>query len=320
MSSLRAALLLARPGMVPWLLLLVGLGFGFAHWDHALPLQDREVLFRLGSVLLSWTALHVGTMWRNAARDRDEGPVLFGRAVAPPPWLARGGDAALLLSVLAGVLAGPVPAASASLCAVMAVVYSHPRTAWKGRPILGPLINVLGYGVLTPLVGWAIVGVAVSPRVVVLLFGTGWVMAGLVFIAQVFQGEEDSARGDRTLVVTHGPVACIRWARACFGIAVGVLLVQALLGWLPRLLLLGLPLGLPLFLRLRSWARDPLVDGVQQARRVFGGLVVLGLALVGLALVDFGLSIRAGGAVCGLSTAVVPRFEDLSRLEVPIVR
>jgi drug/metabolite transporter (DMT)-like permease len=34
-------------------------------------------------------------------------------------------------------------------CVALAELYSHPKTAWKAHPWLGPLVNVIGYGLLT---------------------------------------------------------------------------------------------------------------------------------------------------------------------------
>jgi 4-hydroxybenzoate polyprenyltransferase len=304
----RAALHLARPAMLPWLLLLVGAGFGFGHWDHALDLQGRGEVLDLLAVLGAWTLLHIGTMWRNAARDRDEGPVLFGVAAPPPAGLARAADLALLLAVGVALLAPPVATVSLAVCAALAVLYSHPRTAWKAHPVLGPAVNVIGYGLLTPLAGWAAAAVAPTPRLPLVLVCTAAAMAALTFVAQVFQGEEDGARGDRTLVVTHGPATCIRVARAGFALAGGLVFAQAAAGWLPRVLLLAVPVGLALSAQLGRWSRAPLVGGPAQARLTFRWLVALGLALVGLALADFLHASWVGGPVSGLATAVVPRF------------
>lgn len=308
MHPARAALHLARPAMLPWLLLLVGAGFGFGHWDHALDLQRRGEVPDLLVLFGAWTLLHVGTMWRNAARDRDEGPVLFGVAAPPPRGLARAGDLALLLAVVLALFAPPMGAAALAACALLAVLYSHPRTGWKGHPVLGPGVNVLGYGVLTPLAGWVAAAVPPTPRLPLALFSMAAAMAGLTFVAQVFQGDEDGARGDRTLVVTHGPAACIRAARLGFALAGGLVFAQAAAGWLPRVLLFAVPVGLALSAQLTRWSRTPLDDGQGQARRAFRWLVALGIALVGLALADLLYASFVGGPVSGLATAVVPRF------------
>jgi 4-hydroxybenzoate polyprenyltransferase len=216
---------------------------------------------------------------------------------------------ALVLAVAAVQAAPPVAVGALVLCALMAVLYSHPRTAWKAHPVLGPTVNVLGYGVLTPLAGWAAAGVHPTPRLPLVLLATAAAMAGLTFVAQVFQGDEDGARGDRTLVVTHGPAACVRAARLGFAVAAGIVFAQAAMGWLPRVLLLAAPVGLALSAHLGRWARAPLVDGTAQARRTFRWLLALALSLVGLALGDYLHAMLTGEAfVSGLGTAVVPRF------------
>ena len=46
---------------------------------------DWERPWSLLGVLAAWSWLNAGTLWLNAAVDRDEGEVLFGRSVKPPP-------------------------------------------------------------------------------------------------------------------------------------------------------------------------------------------------------------------------------------------
>ena len=55
---------------------------GFAHWDGA---YQGRAGFSLLALLVVWGLLHAGTLWLNAALDRDESDVLWGEAVAPPP-------------------------------------------------------------------------------------------------------------------------------------------------------------------------------------------------------------------------------------------
>ena len=64
---------LTRPGGTPWVLLLPFMGYGFGHWDFALPNQAPAAMVTL---LCAWWFLHAGTMWLNAALDQDEGEVL----------------------------------------------------------------------------------------------------------------------------------------------------------------------------------------------------------------------------------------------------
>jgi 4-hydroxybenzoate polyprenyltransferase len=295
---LSALLTLARPRLLPFVLFLPVVGFGWAHWDRALPLADGDAE-RLLAVLAGWAFLQAGTMWLNAALDRDAGEVLLGRAVAVPPGITSWGLAALVLGVGLSFLAGVGPGVLALLCAALSVLYSHPRTAWKGHPWLGPLVNGAGYGLLSPLAGWAVVGVAPDVRSVVVWLLGGLGTLGCYFAAQAFQGEEDRARGYRTLVVTHGPAGAVLAARLCLGTGFLGGAVLAALGWLPRLCLVGLPLGL----WIDRWLRRGGQSGEKWARGLALRLLVGALLAIALALVDYACDNWRGGPVAGLATA-----------------
>ena len=124
---------------------------------------------------------------------------------------------------------------------ILAVGYSHPKTRWKGHPVLGPLTNVLGYGFLSPFVGWWIVGAPFDARTGVVVVGAMWGVLGVYYLAQFFQEEDDARRGYRTRVVTHGPAATLAAARVALRVAWGLGLGLALVGWLPRPLLCVAP-------------------------------------------------------------------------------
>ncbi|MCP4805933.1 MAG: UbiA family prenyltransferase [Proteobacteria bacterium] len=243
---------LARPRMLWWLGLLLLVGYGYGHWEIAVDLAWENDFLPL---VPAWALLHLGTMWLNAYRDQDEGEVMFGEAADVPAHLDK---LALGMLAAAGAMAAlltPVPAACLLGCVVLAFLYSHPRTAWKGHPIGGPLVNVVGYGLLTPLAAFAVVRAPLTPRVAVTFTALGLAMAGLTFAAQAFQGDEDAARGDRTLVVTHGPAVTLQTARACIGAAAGIGVVAALLGFYPRLCLIAVPMLLWVDAHFRSWIR-----------------------------------------------------------------
>jgi 4-hydroxybenzoate polyprenyltransferase len=61
------------------------------------------------------------------------------------------------------------------------------------------LINMAGFGTLTPLAGWATTGRPVDPAAGILLFGFCPLFAALYPLTQLYQMEEDARRGDRTL-------------------------------------------------------------------------------------------------------------------------
>ena len=295
-----ALVTLARPRLLPFVLLLPVVGFGFAHWSTAAPLQPGEAS-ALGRVAAAWALLHAGTMWLNAARDRDHGEVLYGTAVEVPR-----GTAAIGLLALGGtlLLAAPGPPAvvvAAVGCVALSVAYSSPRGAWKAHPVGGPVVNGVGYGLLSPLAGWACAATPADARAVAAwLLGAAGIL-GVYFAAQAFQAEEDRARGDRTLVAVHGPGAALLAARVGIGAAFvgGVTLVVA--GWFPPPLVLLVVVGWQIDRYLRAWASLP--GGGDEAwarglaRRLGWG------ALVGVLLVfaDYAADSLRGGPVAGLS-------------------
>ncbi|MCB9666107.1 MAG: hypothetical protein H6732_18510 [Alphaproteobacteria bacterium] len=290
---------LARPRLLIPVLALVGLGFGWAHWDRALPLTGGGALLR---VLGAWTLLHAGTLWLNAELDRDEGEVLGGRAVPVPPGTSALGFLALALGVGVAVWAGALAAGAALLSALLAVAYSHPRLAWKGHPVGGPAVNLLGYGLLTPLAGWSVVGVAPDLRTLavlpVVLAGIG----GCYLTAQAFQGAEDRARGYRTLVATHGAGVVLAGARGAFAAGWLGLAALCLLGWLPAPLLLALPGGLAVDAALARWARaggGTVEDAAVVGRRLAWSTLAVLLLATGAHVV----SSLSGGPPAGLATS-----------------
>lgn len=177
--------------------------------------------------------LYAGTTAFNSYFDRDEGPV--SGLEHPPPV-----SPALLPFSLVWKGIGWLLAALVNLPFLLAytgylalsVAYSHPRVRLKARPVASLLTIALGQGVLVFLGAWAAgrgeVASALGP---VGVAGAG-VAALLVLsfypLTQIYQIDEDRARGDRTLAVAGGPAACFAVALACQ--VVGGLTMVAILG------------------------------------------------------------------------------------------
>lgn len=314
MTGLVALWHLARPRMVPFVLLLPAFGWAWAHWDRALPLQNGSAILW---VLSAWVALNTGTLWLNAALDRDEGDVLMGRAVVPPAGIVPAGYAALALCPPLAAM-GSVQAGLAGLgCVLLSVAYSHPALAWKGHPWLGPFVNVVGYGVLSPWAGWSVVGVPTNPRTLAaqVLFAVGILSPYLA--AQAFQRDEDAARGYRTFVVAYGPRATLNAARAAMACVLLGGVVLSAVGWFPRVCLVALPLWVWIDRLMARWAALPDGgDGGWALRFAVRALV----ATVVIVVASFGEYVRASlahepvaglGTVRGLPTdrPVLPPFE-----------
>lgn len=292
---------LARPALLPFVLLLPLVGFGWACWSYALDPSSSAVV-NLLVVLAAWAALNVGTLWFNAALDRDEGEILFGRPVTVPHGITAFAVAAFATASLLGFVAGLLPGILASICVVLSVLYSAPATAWKGHPLGGPFVNLLGYGLASPLAGWAVVEVPPDVRsVLVWVLGASGVL-GCYFAVQAFQRDEDAARGYRTLVVTHGPEGALLAARLCLGLGFAGGTALAAVGWLPRVCLVFLVVGCWLDRWLAAWSRQPGGGSERWARGLALRLFVGAVVTIALAYLDYYLDASAGRPVAGLGT------------------
>jgi 4-hydroxybenzoate polyprenyltransferase len=297
--DLRALWVLTRPRFMALLLLLPFFGWAWAHWDRALMLRRGEAFLW---VVLAWMALHAGTMWLNALLDRDEGEVLMGRAVPPPPLARPAGYAALAMCVPLAAMGSVASGFAAAFCALLAVGYSHPGVAWKGRPLAGPAVNVLGYGLASPFAGWAAADVPANPRTLVCwgLFAVG--ILGPYFAAQAFQRREDAERGYRTFVVVYGPERTLHACRVAMWAVLGGGVVLALVGWIPRICLVALPLAFWIDAFLRRWAKEPEGGSAEWALRYAKRVLVAALVLVGLCLGEYVRESYANEPVAGLGT------------------
>jgi 1,4-dihydroxy-2-naphthoate octaprenyltransferase len=149
----------------------------------------------------------------NSAYDKDEGPV--GGLEAPPP--VPPGLLGFSLALGAAGIPFAIPAGGPflilyALAAGWTAAYSHPATRWKAGPVSSAFAIGLGQGAVGFAAGWA----AAAPLDFAgsLLFAgaasAALTAVGLYPATQVFQVEEDRARGDRTLAVTLGPARALR--------------------------------------------------------------------------------------------------------------
>ena len=153
-----------------------------------------------------WVAcLNGGTLALNSAFDRDEGDIAYLRNPPPPPrrlaafslgLMAAGQVAALALPPLYGTLY--------AVCFVLSVLYSVPPFRLKAVAGADWLINMAGFGTLTPLAGWAATGRPVDTPAWIVLLAFCPLFAALYPLTQLYQLEEDERRGDRTLALMLG--------------------------------------------------------------------------------------------------------------------
>jgi 4-hydroxybenzoate polyprenyltransferase len=164
---------------------------------------------RLGSALLGlglWVVcLNGGTLALNSAFDRDEGDVAYlRRPPPPPPHLASFGFCLMSLGLLGAFLLPGGYRAAYAVCLGLSVLYSVPPFRLKAVPGADWVINMWGFGTLTPYAGWAATGVPVDQTHGLVLLAFCPLFAALYPLTQIYQVEEDRRRGDRTLALMLG--------------------------------------------------------------------------------------------------------------------
>jgi 4-hydroxybenzoate polyprenyltransferase len=162
---------------------------------------------------LGFLAFHVflygGMTAFNSYYDRDEGPV--GGLVKPPPVTQALLPFSLLIQALGLILAAFVNLyflVIYLIIFVMGLAYSHPGWRWKSRPMAGLVTVALGQGVLASLGGWVCAQpslATVDPGSWLGILAVTLITTGFYPLTQIYQIDEDRARGDCTFAVWVGP-------------------------------------------------------------------------------------------------------------------
>ena len=189
---------------------------------------------------LAFVAFHIflygGSTAFNSYYDRDEGPV--GGLAEPPPVSQILRPFSLAVLILGAGLAALVNLHFLIIYLVMfgmGLAYSLPSIRLKGRPLWGLATVAVGQGILASLGGW----VAANPNLRV-LDGLDWVgilsvtliTVGFYPLTQIYQIDEDLARGDVTFAAWAGPAGAFWFAIIAQGIAAILLMsvINQLLG------------------------------------------------------------------------------------------
>jgi lycopene elongase/hydratase (dihydrobisanhydrobacterioruberin-forming) len=177
--------------------------------------------------LVIWVVfLNGGTLAINSVFDKDEGDI--GYLNAPPPLPRYLLHFSLALLVGGQLLAFTLPAGfrlAYAICFAMSILYSVPPFRFKAVAGVDWVINMWGFGTLTPYAAWAATGRPLDLGHGLVLLAFCPLFAGLYPLTQLYQFEEDRRRGDRTLALIVGMRAGLVVALASTLVAFG------LLGW-----------------------------------------------------------------------------------------
>ena len=159
----------------------------------------------LAALALWVICLNGGTLAINSVFDKDEGDIGY---LSAPPALPRhllGFSVALLAG--GQLLAFALPPAfrvAYAICFALSLLYSVPPFRFKAVAGVDWLINMWGFGTLTPFAAWAATGRPLDRGHALVLLGFCPLFAGLYPLTQLYQVDEDRRRGDRTLALLLG--------------------------------------------------------------------------------------------------------------------
>jgi len=237
-----------RPAEWPIMAAHTALGFLLAVGLRGALAGDR-LAAGVGAILIWVVLLNGGTLALNSVFDRDEGDIGYLRSPPKPPRHLL--VFSLGLMVLGQALAFTLPVGyrlAYAVCFVLSVAYSVPPLRFKAVAGVDWVINMWGFGAVTPYAGWAATGRPLDLTHGLVMLGFCPLFASLYPLTQIYQFEEDRRRGDRTLALILGmraslvvAIAAALLAFVCFAAAAvrrGALLWQwallgvALAGWL----------------------------------------------------------------------------------------
>jgi 4-hydroxybenzoate polyprenyltransferase len=205
-------------------------------WVLAVGLMPAAHGDRLGvalwSLLLWVVFLNGGTLAINSVYDDDDGDIGYLNAPPKPPKHLLAFSLALM--GVGQLLAFTLPRGftwAYAACFAMSIAYSVPPLRLKAVGGVDWIINMIGFGTLTPYAGWAATGRPVDTPGALVLLGFCPLFAALYPLTQLYQWDEDLARGDRTLVIMLGRGPSLMVAIAATLVAFGFFAFAAYLGF-----------------------------------------------------------------------------------------
>ncbi|WP_240773306.1 UbiA family prenyltransferase [Pontibacter sp. SGAir0037] len=185
------------------------------------------------SAILTFFILHLlvypASNGYNSYFDKDEGSI--GGLKQPPRVTPELLHVVLIfdtLAVLASLLLSPVFAAMVALYLLVSKAYSYKGIRLKKYPITSTIIVTVFQGAFTFIM--VQVGAGVEPQNTLYFPTEGFALASTLLLCgsypltQIYQHEEDSKRGDKTLSLLLGIQGTFIFAASCLTLGSGVLL------------------------------------------------------------------------------------------------
>ena len=226
----------------------------------------------LGALAIWVILLNGGTLAINSVFDQDEGDIGYLRAPPRPPRHLLAFSAALLAGgQLLSFALPPAFRIDYAICLVLSILYSVPPFRFKAVAGVDWVINMWGFGTLTPFAAWAATGRPLDLAHALVLLGFCPLFAGLYPLTQLYQMEEDRRRGDRTLALMLGTRASLAVAIASTVLAFALFAWAAALLWV-RAWLLVVPLILWLAVLVPWYRRRDALSAAAQQRGMYHAL------------------------------------------------
>ncbi len=197
-------LLHLRPSEWPIVALHMVVGYGLAL--GRLGISTATGGWTLGVGVLAWVVcLNGGTLAINSAFDQDTDDIAYLRAPPRPPRHLFLVGTALMAFGAGWSWSLPVEFRIAYLVSiVLSLLYSVPPFRFKRIAGVDWVINIVGFGFLTPYAGYALAGVPMDAAAGRTLLGFAVLFGAFYPLTQLYQIDEDRARGDRTLALALG--------------------------------------------------------------------------------------------------------------------
>jgi len=270
-GDLFSYLLHLRPAEWPIMAAHTALGYVLAVGLKGAGSGER-FLPALGALAIWVILLNGGTLAINSVFDQDEGDIGYLRAPPRPPRHLLAFSAALLAGgQLLSFALPPAFRIDYAICLVLSILYSVPPFRFKAVAGVDWVINMWGFGTLTPFAAWAATGRPLDVPHALVLLGFCPLFAGLYPLTQLYQMEEDRRRGDRTLALMIGMRASLAVAIASTVLAFALFAWAAALLWV-RAWLLVVPLILWLAVLVPWYRRRDALSAAAQQRGMYHAL------------------------------------------------